>query len=167
MVERAYLIVAVTAVAACSQPGGAPPSLLPRAAEAIDPRVPVTGAVNDRPVTPALAARLAELVAQARSGDAAFRPLMEQAERMAATAGTPQSEGWVAAQQAVSAAIAARGPTARALGDIDALAADRLETQGGLSPADLAAVQEAGAEVGAIDRRQAAAVDAIQQRLGT
>jgi hypothetical protein len=163
---RALLILAMMAsVVACAAPGGPPPSLLPRTAESIDPRLPVPGPVNDRPVTPALAGRLAELIAEARSGDAAFRPLVERAEQLAAAAGDAQGEGWVAAQQALSAAIAARAPTARALGDIDALGANRLQTQGGLSPADLAAIATAGAEVGEIDARQTAAIDAVQQRL--
>lgn len=160
------IAMACAALAACAPSGGPFPSLLPRAAEAIDPRLPVAGPVNDRPVTPALAARLAELIAQARSGDSAFQPVAAEAQRLAAAAGPPQSESWVAAQQALSAAVAARGPTARALGDIDALGADRLQAQGGLSPADLEAVATAAAEVGALDRRQAAAIDAVQQRLG-
>jgi len=166
MRTAAHIIPLIATLAACAAPGGPPPSLLPRAAEAIDPRVAVPGAVNGRPVTPALASRLAELVAQARSGDSDFRPFLNRAEQLAAAAGSPQSESWVAAQQALSAAVAARAPTTRALGDIDALGANRLQTAGGLSPADLAAVQSAGAEVGAIDQRQAEAIDAVQRRLG-
>lgn len=156
----------IAALAACTSPGGPPPSLQPRAAEAIDPRVPIVRPVNDRPVDPALASRLAELIRQARAGDAAFRAAIEHAERLAASAGAPRSEGWVAAQQALSAADAAREPTGRALGDIDALGAERLQTQGGLAPNDLAAIRSAGAEVGAIDQRQAERIDAIQRRLG-
>ena len=165
-VIRLALAIAFAALGACAPSGGPFPSLLPRAAEAVDPRLPVPGVVNDRPVTPALAARLAELVAQARSGDSAFQPAAAQAQQLAAAAGPPRSESWVAAQQALSAAVAAREPTARALGDIDALGADRLQSQGGLSPADLEAVATAAAEVGEMDRRQAAAIDAVQQRLG-
>lgn len=122
--------------------------------------------MNDRPVTAALAARLGELVAQARSGDAAFAALADQAEKLAAAAGAPQSEGWVAAQQALSAAVDARGPTVRALADIDAIGASMLQAQQGLAPADLAAIQSAGAEAGAIDQRQADRISAIQRRLG-
>ena len=158
--------VFVVILSGCAPVGGPFPSLQPRAAEAIDPRLPVPGAVNDRPVTPALASRLGELLAQARDGDEQFRPLAEQAERLAADAGAAQSESWVVAQQALSAAIAARGPTARALGDIDALGANRLETQGGLSPSDLTAIQEAGAQVGEIDHRQATIIEQVQRRLG-
>ena len=163
---RAALSLVILGLAACAPTGGAPPSLLPRAAESIDPRLPVAGAVNDRPVTPALASRLAELVAQARGGEAGFGPLADRAEQLAASAGEAQSESWVAAQQALSAAVSAREPVTRALGDIDALGANRLEAQGGLSPADLAAIRGAAAEVAAIDQRQAARIDAVQRRLG-
>jgi hypothetical protein len=67
---------------------------------------------------------------------------------------------------ALSAAVAARAPTVRALGDIDALGAARLAANGGIAPNDLAAIQGAGAEVGALDQRQADRVAAIQRRLG-
>ena len=154
------------ALGACAAPGGPYPSLQPRAAEAIDPRVPVERPLNERPVTPALASRLAELVAQALSGDAAFAPAADEAERLATAAGAPQSEGWVAAQQALSVATAARAPTATALGDIDAIGARLLETQSGIAPHDLAAIKSAEAEVGAIDQRQADRIKAIQRRLG-
>jgi hypothetical protein len=41
-----------------------------------------------------------------------------------------------------------------------------LQTQQGLAPADLAAIETAGAEAGAIDQRQADRIAAIQRRLG-
>jgi hypothetical protein len=161
------LVGAAASAAGCAAGGGPPPSLLPRAAEAIDPRLPVERPLNDRPVSAALAARLAELVAQAHAGDAAFGPAAAAAARLAGAAGAPQSESWIAAQVALSAAIAARDPTAQAIGDIDALGSARLQTQGGLSPADLAAIKAAGDEAGAIDQRQADAIQAIKARLGT
>ena len=64
---------------------------------------------------------------------------MARAERLTGSAGAAQSESWIAAQEALTAAIGARKPIAKALGDIDALGADRLQTQGGLAPNDLAA----------------------------
>ena len=163
---RKTALVPIILLSACSATGGPYPSLRPRAAEAIDPRVPVAGPVNDRPVAPALAARLSGLVEQARSGDAAFDSAASAAERLAATAGAPQSEGWIAAQEALTAAIAARKPTAQALGDIDEIAATALQTQGGIAPSELASIQQAAASVGALDERQAARVHAVQRRLG-
>lgn len=166
MRTRAFLIL-MPVVAGCAQVGGPYPSLRPSAAEAIDPRVPVERPINDRPVTPAIAARLADLIAEARAGDSAFAPLAGEADRLAAAAGAAAGESWIVAQEALSAAVAARAPTVRALGDIDAIAATRLADQGGLSPNDLAAIQAAASEVGAIERRQAERIAAVQRRLGT
>ena len=126
----------------------------------------MAGPVNDRPVGAALAARLAELVALAKGGEAAFAPLAARARELANAAGPPRSESWIAAQEAISAAIAAREPTARPIGDIDALGGTALQTQGGLSPADLTAIRQAGDEVAAIDSRQAETIQSIQQQLG-
>jgi hypothetical protein len=163
---RNSVCLAVMVLSACSSPGGPYPSLQPRAAEAIDPRVPVVHPMNQRPVAPSLAARLSALVGQARSGNAEFDSAASQAERLAAAAGAPQSEGWIAAQEALTAAIAARTPTATALGDIDAIAGDALQNQRGIAPNDLAAIKSAAADVGSIDQRQADRVRAVQRRLG-
>ena len=162
---RRTLLLTLCALSACSSPGGPYPSLQPRAAEAIDPRLEPVRPINDRPVTPALAAKLAALVEQARGGEAAFEPAAASAERLAAAAGAPQSESWITAQSALSAAIAARTPTAVALSDIDALGATALQTQGGIAPNDLAAIKSAAAEVGALDRRQAQRVEAMRALL--
>ena len=70
------------------------------------------------------------------------------------------------AQEALSAAVAARRPVSEALAEIDTIGADALQSQGGLAPNDLAAIQDALAAVGELDRDQAARIKAIQQRLG-
>jgi hypothetical protein len=160
------LLLSMLAIAGCTQPGGPAPSLAPRPEEAIDPRLPVEAAAPAATVEPTLAARLSELVAQARAGDSPFCDAADAAERLVATAGERQSESWIAAQQALSAAVAAREPTTRALGEIDALGATRIQQQGGINPADRAAIEAAAAEVGAIDRAQAARIEAMQARLG-
>src|SRR5207253_10341101 len=103
---RRPALLSIFALSACAAPGGPYPSLQPRAAEAIDPRVPVVRPINDRPVTPALASRLSTLVDDAASGDAMFDRAASEAERLAAAAGAPQSEGWIAAEEALTAAIA-------------------------------------------------------------
>jgi hypothetical protein len=163
---RGIALLMVLMLTGCSSAGGPFPSLQPRPGEQVDPRLPVERPMNDRPVTPALAARLEALVAEARAGDDAFAAAIANAEKAATSAGPAQSEGWIAAQEALSAAISARKPVAEALAGIDALGADKLQVQGGLSPNDLAAIQDAASTVGAIDRAQAARIDAIQQRLG-
>jgi len=156
----------VLVLSACATPGGPYPSLQPRAAETADPRLTVDRPLNDRPASPVLTSRLAALVAQAHEGDAAFESAAADAERLAGAAGAPQSESWIAAQEALTAAIAASGPTHAALADIDGIGASALQTQGGIAPTELAAIKSAGAEVAAIDRRQAERIRALQQRLG-
>jgi hypothetical protein len=163
---RNAICLTLLSLSACAAPGGHYPSLQPRASEAIDPRVPVVRPMNNRPVSATLAARLSTLVDQAESGNATFDGAASTAERLAASAGAPQSEGWVAAQEALTAAIAAREGTASALGDIDALAASALQTQGGIAPNDLAAIKKAQSVVAALDERQADRVKSVQRRLG-
>lgn len=160
------LLLTLLLLSACTSGGGPYPSLQPRAAEAIDPRLEPVRPMNDRPVSPALAAQLAALVGEARGGESTFEPAVAGAERLAAAAGAPQSESWIAAQEALSAAIAARKATAVALADIDALGATALQTQGGIAPNDLKAIQGAAAEVSAIARGQTDRIAAIQKRLG-
>jgi hypothetical protein len=167
MRTRASLaIAAIGLLFACSTPQQQAPSLAPRAAEAIDPRVPVDNPVRSGPVDANLAAHLAALLDQVQAGDAAFRDAAATAENFAAAAGAPQSESWISAQQALSAAQSARGPTTRALGDIDGLAATALATKGGMSAADLDAIRSAAARASEVDRAQAERVRAIETRLG-
>ena len=163
---RLPLLIALFLVTGCSSAGGSYPSLQPRAAEAIDPRLQPVRPMNDRPATGALASQLAALVTRARSGEATFEPAAAEAERLAALAGAPQGEGWIAAQEALSAAIAARSATALAQSDIDAIGATALRTQGGIAPNDLKAIDNAAAEVTSISRSQTDRIAAIQRRLG-
>lgn len=163
---RRAALLSIIALSACSAPGGPYPSLQPRPAEAIDPRVPVTRPINERAVTPALASRLSALINEAQSGEAAFDGPASEAERLAAIAGAPQSDSWIEAQEALTAAIAARKPTATALADIDDIGGNALQTNAGISPNDLAAINTAAEQVSALDRRQVERIDAIQKRLG-
>ena len=163
---RSFAPALVLAAAGCATGSGPTPSLAPRAVETIDPRAPVVASADQRPVDRALAAHLADLIGQARSGESAFATAAGEAQRMAAAAGPPQSETWIVAQEALSAAVAARSPTTRALGDIDAMTAAALAKSGGISAADQAAIAAAAREVGAIDRGQAQTIDTLQRRLG-
>lgn len=122
--------------------------------------------MKDRPVNASLASQLAALVAQARGGEAAFEPAVANAEQLASAAGQRQSESWIAAQEALSAAIAARKPTALALSDIDALGATALQSQGGIAPNELKAIQDAAGQAQAIAQRQVRRIDAVKALLG-
>ena len=105
---RGPILLIVLTLTGCAA-GTAPPSLLPRAAEAIDPRVPVERPMNARPADPQLLQRLAALLGEALAGDAQFEPAAANAERLAQAAG-PQKESWVVAEQALSRG--GRGPSA-------------------------------------------------------
>jgi hypothetical protein len=153
------------AAASCSTVKDAP-SLAPRPSENIDPRLPVADTSASVPADAALAAQLAALVQAAGGATARFEVAIARAEQLAGVAGPRQSDSWVAAQQALSAAVAERYPVTRALADIDALATARVVGGGQLSQADQQAVREAGAGVEAINARQAARVAAVQRRLG-
>ena len=136
MARPVALVLLIASLAAgCTGPSGDIPSLQTRAAESMDPRIPVERPLNDRPAEPALVARLGALVAEARAGEARFAAAIEAAERAADGAGAPQTESWIVAQEALSGAVEARGAAAVALGAIDSVrhAAEakgvRLETQ--------------------------------------
>ena len=162
---RALPILAVSLLAGCASAPVAAPSLAPRPAESIDPRVPVPEPPIPTTPTAGLVQQLERLVAQAQSGDAAFRPLADRARDLAASAGPNESESWVVAQQALSAAVAARAPVASAVGDIDALGAQRIQKLGGIGLADLKAIDAAATKVAEIDSRETAAIDEIQRLL--
>ncbi|MCA1654816.1 MAG: hypothetical protein LC656_11805 [Sphingomonadales bacterium] len=118
-----------------------------------------------RPVDAGVRSRLAALIDEARAGEAAFRMAYGPAERAAGAAGAPQSESWIAAQELLSALEAARAPTSRAVGEIDALAGERVHGTGGIGASDLTAIRAAADEVGALDQRQAAEIKALTARL--
>jgi hypothetical protein len=160
------LLLTTTFVAGCSRSALDPPSLAPRAAESIDPRLPVEHKLVEKPADPNLRRQLDALVAEARAGDGAFQTALGPAERAASAAGAAQSEGWIAAQEALSALEAARAPTARAVASIDALTGDRIHSVGDLGASDRAMIEQAEHTVRALDERQSARIKALTGRLG-
>jgi len=143
------------------------PSLAPRPAEAIDPRVAVPEPHIPTTPTASLVQQLDSLVAQAVAGDQDFTPLAERARQLAEAAGPKESESWIVAQQALSAAVAARISVTSAVGDIDALGATRIQQLGGIGAADLKAIDAAASRVAEIDNREAAIIQQLQARLGS
>ena len=77
---------ALTLVAGCAKPGDYP-SLAPRAAEAIDPRVPIVADPSPGTVEPRVASALTAAVARARGGRGEFDRLARRAEALAGAAG--------------------------------------------------------------------------------
>jgi len=141
------------------------PSLAPRAAESIDPRLPIPDTVPTGPVNAELAARLNALVETARAAAPQFNVQESEATRLADSAGPMASESWIAAQQALSRLVKQHGVATRAAGDIDALAANRLEGQHWIRPSDREAIAAAAAEVGSINNAQAEAIRRLNSQL--
>lgn len=156
----------VVMCAGCSTPQDVP-SLAPRAAEAIDPRVPIASDPSPGSVDPAISAALAEQLAAARGAVGAFDSLARRAETLAAVAGSRQSESWIAAQQALSALGAQHGITTSAAANIDAIASARIARTRWINPATREAIEAAAREVGVINERQTAILSRLGGRLGS
>ena len=147
-------------------PGTDPePSLAPRAAEAIDPRLPVPSVVPAGPVDPALVQRLEALVGTVRAGVPLFDARQAEAARLAGQAGPMASESWIEAEKALSLLIEQYGVTTRAAADIDAMASGKLASQRWIAPADQAAITAAAAEVAVISARQADTLGQLKDQL--
>lgn len=164
--RRLAISLVTLLAAACSGPGTGPePSLAPRPAEAVDPRIPIANPAPSGPVDPAVASKLGELVGQVRAGVSSFDAQEVEATRLAATAGPMASESWVAAQQALSRLVEQYGVTTRAAADIDELASTQIDRQRWIRPGNRAAIAAAASEVGAISDRQAAAITRLKDQL--
>ena len=107
-----------------------------------------------------LRARIDELVALARAGDQAFETAFGPAMAAASAAGANGSDSWIAAQEQVSRAEAARAGTMRALGDLDQLALERSNLP--TSPEDQAALNSAITEVERLALDQQSRLDRLK-----
>lgn len=160
------LIISFFLLTACSAANsGTEPSLAPRAAEAIDPRLPVAASEPVGTVDPQLASRLAALVSSVRAAVPAFNAREAEASRLAASAGPMASEGWIAAELALSRLVAEYGTTTRAAAEIDELASERLANRRWINSADREAIVAAAAEVAEISNRQSDAIERLKTQL--
>ncbi len=139
------------------------PSLAPRPIERQLANEPDTRPAPNIPSDPALTGRAASLLAAAREGNAAFEAAYERASAAAGRAGGAGSETWVAAQQEVSRAQAARAPTVNALADLDRLAIEAANRPA--SAADQAAIREALAAAQRLADSQHERLEALRSRL--
>ena len=154
--RRASLLIWPLAglLAGCISPGPFP-SLAQRPGE----NEPIEEPVRTAPVVAddaRLAARLAELVGQARQGMAAFNTAYGPAERLARNAGASGSDSWVEAQQALSRLEASRGETTAAASDLDQL--NRARADQPTSAEDQAAIDSAIAEIDRLAEEQTARI---------
>lgn len=110
----------------------------------------------------AVRTRIAALLAEAREGARAFEADLTASERATAHPGPEGSDSWIEAQQAISRLQASRGKTDDAATELHRL---RLARSGQpTSAADLAALDAAIQEVGAIAERQQRQMDRVDPR---
>lgn len=166
MIRVCPLALAVL-LTACATPSMNEPSLARRAAEDIDPRVPIPSDVPEGAADARLAATLSTLVDRARAGQAEFDRRAAEASSLAAAAGGEASESWIAAQQALSRLVEQQGVAATVAADIDALASNRLQTLGWMPPADQRAVRLAQEQVGAIAAAQLETIDRLRDQIAS
>src|SRR4051812_21531900 len=159
------LAPALLAAAGCAE-NGTFPSLAQRPAErayelerdAVLPPAPA------RPDDPAVARRVAELVAEAEAGQAEFERAAGAARAAVAKGGAPSSDSWIEAEQAVSRVSAAGARTGSALADLDRYAADETNSNA-LSEADAARLRDAVSRVQALADAQAAEIARLEASL--
>ena len=163
---------------------GSSPSLAPRAVEreysnAPPPTGPCRlqgdgcfeGGSDERPAPPPLAddvqlrTKVEALLSSARAGQAAFARQLEATGASVSRAGAQGSDGWIAAQQALSRLEAARAPVVDALTEFDALTLAR-STQP-TSESDRALLASGLEEVRRLADAQGAEVERLRAALAT
>lgn len=160
-------LIPTLALAACSATTANEPSLSPRPAEAIDPRLPVTAEPSNKTVDPATASLVGDLLASAREGAAAFDAAEPRVRSLAARAGPAQSESWIAAQLGLSELGRFRAPGVAAASDLDELRSQRLRSGQPLLASELALFESAAAELRQLNDRLATSYDSIAANLAS
>jgi hypothetical protein len=152
------LLPALLLLGGCAAQTGDFPSLAPRAIEKLDTSEPEATPAVVAPVDPALATRVAALLADAEAGDRDFAEARRTAEPriIAGASASTGSDAWIAAQEAVSRLTAARNRTAAALQALDALAIEQ---------ADALAVTTARDKAAALDSAQQQVLEMLTGRL--
>jgi hypothetical protein len=156
-------LLALTALAGCTQPAGRYPSLLPRPIEQTslaEPDRPVPVATPDA----ALDKQIADIRASLDAGTKAFNAGAQDAEaKIAVARGLPQgSERWLDAQVAMGQLAELRRPAASALADLEELATQR--GVNGLPP--YPALDSASADAEKAANAQQAKIDSLEGALG-
>lgn len=139
------------------------PSLLPRPVERQPIKAPDEPREAESSVDQSVAAQIATLLAEARTRDAAFQAQREKTSVLvrAAEKASAGSEAWIAAQQAVSALDAARGPLQSLVGQID----DLRQVPANAALGNRSAIDAAAAELDKMVQAETAAIGDLTARL--
>jgi hypothetical protein len=161
---RAFALLLPLALLAGCADNGAFPSLAQRPIERELPPPDVEPEAADVPDDPALAARIADFVAEALKGAAEFDAALPVAEAAARRGGAPGSDSWTRAQEALSRAEGAAATTNRALVAFDSWSVDAAKAKP-VSPADLARLQAAEEELQRIADAEHARISRLEAML--
>jgi hypothetical protein len=135
------------------------PSLAPRAVETAAANEPATTPmVVIAPSDPARVARVQALVRKAEAGAPAFATALSAARQAVGGGKVAGSDGWIAAQVAISRLERMREPVGTALSE---LTVEQRDVLLGPESEDKAALADAFARVSALDSDQAKAVSAL------
>ncbi len=156
------LPIALAFLAGCAARGDFP-SLAPRPVERELMTERAGPPAPEAPTDPAIGPRVAELLRQARAGEAAFEAALAGARGAAAGAGAAGSDSWIAAQAAVSRVEATRAEVVTALAELDRLVVERARQP--TSAADMATMSAALTDVQAIANRQDEQIEALRASL--
>jgi hypothetical protein len=157
---RVLAIAGAAALAAGCVSQGPFPSLAPRP----DERLSIDEPVREEPVVAddsALRVRINTLLAEARSGDAAFDRDYDAAARAMARAGAEGSDSWMNAQLALSRVESAGGRASDAAAELHQLAVTRAGEP--ISPPDQAALEAAIDQADGIVAAQQARLNRIRR----
>lgn len=158
------VLAAALLLGGCAGSVSSYPSLAPRAVE--QPKAEPAVDTTAKPLGADVLARVAALVEQAKSGDAAFAAAARAGcgaidrGRGAAEGG----EGWVAAQQALSAVEAERQATVTALTDLNSLVLEQVRAaDASASPIYLTPITTAADQVGELDAAESARLSDLRE----
>ena len=124
---------------------------------------PATKPQAAAPSDPALVARIGAARQAAMGSMPAFDGALATAQKAVTNAGAAQSESWIAAQMALSAAERTRDPVKNALADLDSILRT-LMTERPSSP-DLVLAQQAIRDAESVDAQQATELQALMTLL--
>ena len=156
--------VLVLCVAAALAAGCVSEGPFPSLAQRPDERQSIDEPVREAPHVAddrALRVRINALLAEARSGDAAFERDYDAAARAATRAGAEGSDSWMAAQQALSRVESAGGRASDAAAELHQLAVARAGQP--ISPTDQAALEAALDQADGIVAQQQARLNRIRR----
>jgi hypothetical protein len=163
--SRLSVPLLLCALAGCAA-SGTYPSLAPRPQELARRQPPPQAEPPaPAPADPAVAARIAELIGEARNGQSEFEKALAETRPIVSRAGAAGSESWIDAQQAVSRLEGSRGKSVAALAALDALGREKTEAGAAPDSADLAAIAAAENDVRALVEAQDAQIKALSGSL--